>query len=182
MNDEWKDLLASWEVPDPEPELRKKVLDIYREQFHGSRSSILKRLVTVRIPIPFPVAAVTMLLLLATSYFALRSGQPASLTQAGLVSATNQKKGLVNPSAQDSEVARASLPDLHNRSKATTSASTGIPSKAAGSQPPKIGQKRSTITLQGGQETIQCLAGTDYQPIAVPRIYAGMVFNPSEAR
>lgn len=173
-------LLKQWHAPGIPPSLDTRVAASFHQRVMAP--PLWKCLLTARIPIPVPVAAVAILLFAVISFFALRSPQLGSFRQAEVVSAINQPKVLENPSARGSGVVRAPLPDVQIPSKATTSSSAGEPSKADGSQPPKTTQKMSTITLQGEQETIQCLAGTEYRPLAVPRIYAGIVFNPSEVR
>jgi hypothetical protein len=181
MNDHWKDLLASWEVPEPDPELKNKVLGYYRQQFPGQRPSTWRRLITARIPIPLPVAAAVALLLVTASYFAMRPKPSNSPSRTETVQTLQPPSGSDHSSAQNAASVRDSRSDA-NPSNAKAIAPAGKPVNTVRSQPSQTTRKMSTITLQGDQETIQCLTGSEYRPIAIPKIYAGLVFNPSEVR
>jgi hypothetical protein len=144
-----------------------------------------KRLLTARIPVPVPAAAIVVLLLSATSFLALHATQAGSSRLRETVSATALTRAFEVPIAGQTEVAREKAPSsIANRSAEAARAiaeRTPIPKTAIGN-PAKVATKVFAITLQDDQGTMHCVTDTEYRLIPVPKIFAGSYFNPSEIR
>ena len=67
---ELKNLLEQWRTPEIPGSLDRSILSAYRRNFHYQ--SWWRRYLTGSIRLPIPVAATVLVLLCATSYFALR--------------------------------------------------------------------------------------------------------------
>ncbi len=173
MNDDWKDLLASWQVSDPDPELKGKVLDIYRKQF--PKRSVRKNLIRTRIAVPLPIAAATASLVLVLTYFAMRPHDSSFRHEAQMASEIRHPAEM-RPNAGTAPSSMAAI----KPSEATEESRQSDLPKTARKQTKRDERKISTIILQGEQETIQCIVGTEYRPIAVPKIYSGFIFDGSK--
>jgi hypothetical protein len=174
-------LLKQWHAPGIPPSLHTRVAASFHQQ--AMPPSLWKRLITTRILVPVPAAALVMLLLSATSFWALHATQRISPRIEGTVSTAAQVEAGLAPAGTETEVPRgkASRSNAPRPEEAAAAEMTTM-KKTEGRNPAKAARKAFTITLEDDRGTIQYVTDAEYRLIPVPKIFAGGYFTPSEIR
>jgi hypothetical protein len=176
-------LLKHWHAPVIPPSLDTRIAASFHQRV--MTPPFWKRLLTARIPVPVPAAVLVMLLLSATSFWALHATQRISSRIEGAVSTAAQTEVGKAPAGAETEVTRGKASPSNARrpaGAATALAQTAPAGKTTSGNPARAARKVFSITLQDDRGTIQCFTDTEYRLIPVPKIFAGGYFTPSEIR
>jgi hypothetical protein len=186
-----RSLLRAWHAPEAPSSLDARILVAFRKR---SAPGLWSRIFTAKIEIPAPVAVAFGILFLISSLLAARALQTSRSNQdPATQSATSGVAGEDRPDLQ--KAAAAGIPAIEPATQITSQAyqpstSAGISGESAiiskpipvrpGAATPDT--RVSIIFLQSDQGTIQWVTGGNYRLNAIPKIYAGNYFKPSDER
>jgi hypothetical protein len=184
-------LLRAWRAPDVPSSLDARVLVAYRRV---SAPRFCRRIFTANITVPAPIAAAFGILFLISSLLAVRALHTSRSNQDPVTpSAISAMAGEERPNPQRAAAVGipATKPGMQTTPHASrASAPAGLPGEDAitsrailphpGAAMPE--SKVSVIFLESDQGTIQLVTGGNYRLNAIPKIYAGNYFRPSDER
>ncbi len=186
-----RSLLRAWRVPDAPPSLDDRVLVAYRRL---SAPRFWRRIFTAEITVPAPIAVAFGILFLISSLLAVRAHYTSRPSQdRAIPPAISAMPGEERPDSPRAAGVRA--PATEPGTQTTSLASQ--PSTPAGVCRAGVVTSRiivphpgtampeggvSVIFLQSDQGTIRLVTGGNYRLNAIPKIYAGSYFKPSDER